>query len=585
MNVLYFAFANQPDRPLKELTQEDNEIDSLLSPLAARYNFRVIRDSNATLKSVTEKLSLFKDDLILFHYSGHASPETLELLDISAQSNGIAALLAECKKLQLVVLNGCATGAQVQELQRLNIPLVIATHRPVEDKKAASFAIHFYRSLSLFNHVEDAFNTARGHVLSIDSSLKIERGLALRIAPSPPNEHCWGLFGLVGRETEAKWVLPANIHDQELEQFRPNELLLQALLEALAPHRTEIANILAFESDGISTFSLTEKRKLILEALPHPISELVRYLLVPKSAGSPEVFFDQIGIGRLQQIYAVYLTIIELMAFIMLAQLWDVLHENRENKIPIPEELSQQIRCFLMAHAQERLRFDHIRLIQSIRIWMEPLGKPSFVEELLEMKEKVQPGASFIQSDQFFRDLELSLFTMPEQQAKLLCITAEEHLANAFKDLGFITRYTFASVKNIDVLKYRHQQKPLFRHSVVKLKQRFVGLEAEPQIIQGMMDSASVLLLKESKEDEWPFLNLSPFIIDQNAFDDKATVAKLHFFTHYNFEQDAYFFRHIYMAKDLPLMIQAQPIYRIIKVQFEALAQLLFQNPMKNLRP
>ena len=580
MDVLYFAFANDPENPLDELKREDTQINRLLEPLAARNHFRLVRDSYATLDTIAEKLALYKQDLVLFHFSGHAGPDHIQLTDTPAQSEGLARFLGECPNLKLIVLNGCATAPQVEWLRRLKIPLVIATHRPVEDNKAAGFAINFYRMLSLFDTIEAAFNFATGYVLSLDSQIPITRGIITGAAPAGSDGSCWGLFGVAGRETAAQWTFSTNLRPQELENYQPNVRLLDTLLSALAPYRPNIKQIFQREEDGYTVVSQADKRKAILEALPHPISELVRYILVPRSASSQEVFFDQLGLGRLQQIYAVYLNVIELMVFIMLAQLWDML--SGKPGLQVPASAQQLIREFLLIHQNRQLEFDHIALIRAIRELMDQEQEPYFVEELIQLREMAEPGSSFSLSDQFFRNIEADLQGMDENRAKILCINAEEHLADVLQHLGFITRYTFASIKTIDVLKYRHERKPLFRHSIVKLEQRFVGLEAEPQVIHGMLDSASVILLKESDADELPFLNLSPFVIDQNAFDDKATIAKLHFFVRYLPELNGYAFRHIYMANDPLLVIDNQAIYRIIKVQFEAFAKLLFQQPMKN---
>lgn len=580
MDVLYFAFANPPDHPLEELKREDLEINSILEPLAARNNFRIVRDQYATIDAVVEKLSLFKNDLVLFHFSGHAGADRIELMDAVAKSTGIAELLASCPKLLMVVLNGCATYPQVKHLQEINIPLVIATHRPVEDPKAAAFAIQFYRSLAFLDTIEGSFNAALGKLLAMDDKLSVERGLDLRSKPENTDGPCWGLFKTSGREDVLKWSLINISSDLTYDDFQPNQLLLQTLLEAFAPYRADVANILKKEEDGFSTVSVVEKRRAVLEALPHPVSELIRFLLLPRTSGSQEVFFDELSLGRLKQIYAVYLTVIDLMTFIMLAQLWDIATEKEG--IELPENTQKLIIDFLMSNQDERLKFDHIALIRAIRLYMDESGEAYFVEELAQLVEIVQQGSPLSVSDQFFRDLEPRLKSLGDSAGALLCIEAEEHLSNVMKHLGFVARYIFASVKNIDVLKYRHKLKPLFKHSILKLEQRFVGLAAESKVIGGILNTDSVILLKETDAEELPFLNLSPFIIDQNAFDEKATIAKLHFLMCYVKDQDSYLFRHIYMANDMPLLIGKQPVYKIIKEQFDALAQLLFQKPMKN---
>ncbi|MBK9492737.1 MAG: hypothetical protein IPO07_31155 [Haliscomenobacter sp.] len=584
MDVLYFAFANHPDRPLDELKREDAEINRLLEPLAARGLFKIVRDSFASLDSVADKLDLYKRDLVHFHYSGHAGPDSLELLGETARSKGIAALLGECKRLQIVVLNGCATFPQVDALLGLSIPLVIATQRPVEDPKAAAFAIQFYRSLSMLDTVEGAFKAARGRVLSMDDKLNISRGLALRNEPAVQQSDCWGLYGLPQREDAAKWRFSSSVNAPQLKRFEPNARLMAALMKALAPYREPIQTMLNDEAEG-SEVDIIDKKRAVLEALPHPISELVRFLLVPSTndAKDQDQFFDQPGPGRLRQILALYFTLLELMTFIMLAELWNVLQEKGEASVP--EATRQLIRQFLLAEDDERSRIDHLTIIRAIRACLDAQGLPYFVEELQMLQHLAQEDSEFIAANTFFSELSPLFESLGQNEAELLCIDAEEHLARVFSQLGFLARYTFASVKNIDVLKYRHQPNPRYRHSMITLEQKFVGLSEKQRVIQGLLDSASVLLLKASKEGPQQFLNLTPFIIDQNAFDSEVhTLAKLHFYGRYIPFQDAYAFRHIYQPDDLPLVISEQKEYLIVKAQLDAFAQLLFQTPMQKLQ-
>ena len=585
MDVLYFAFANHPDRPLEELKREDAEINRLLEPLAARGLFRIVRDSFATLDTVVDKLNLFKRDLVLFHYSGHAGPDSLELLGGSAQSKGIAALLAECPQLKLVLLNGCATQPQVQALQALKIPLVIATQRPVEDPKAAAFAIQFYRSLSFLDTVEGAFNAGRGKVLSMDASLEITRGLALPDPDESENTPAWGLFGLQGRTDVVKWRLSSSDHSTQLRRYEPNARLLDALMKALAPYRSEIKKMLDEEADE-QEVDIIDKRKAILEALPHPLSELLRFLLAPRTADDKDknAYFDHPSPGRLRQCVALYFTALELMTYIMLAQLWDVL--AADDKVQIPEPTLELLRQFLTHEDSALNRVDHIELIRAIRQVLDAKGLPYFVDELQQLKNLLAENNTFTAAQRFFSDLAPLLENLGQKEAELLCIDAEEQLANAFSHLGFVARYTFASVKNIDVLKYRHKPHPRYRHKIIKLKQNFVGFSELNRESEGLYDTTSVLLLKDSEDLTQPFLNLSPFVIDQNAFDvEVPTLAKLHFFVRYLPWQDAYAFRHIYQIDDLPLLIAEQKNYRIIKAQFDAFAQLLFDEPIQQLRP
>lgn len=576
MDVLYFAFANDPDRPLDELKREDAEINRLLEPLAARGRFKIIRDSFVTLDALADKLSLYKRDLVLFHFSGHAGNDLLQLDTVTARATGIAALLGACPRLQLVVLNGCATQGQVGLLQEQNVPLTIATYRPVEDAKAFAFAVQFYRSLSQFDHVEGAFETACSKVLAMSGAPEFYRSLSLQLAAK--DAPYWGLNLSPGRETALHWRLPAG--DMAVPHgYIPNQLLLDTLLQTLAPYRPDVARIVEDEAGGID-HRILDKREAVLKALPHPISEQVRFLLTPRSAGSDMKFFDQPGADRLKQMVAVFDTITELMVFIMLAQMWDVL--NEKEAIQVPEETRRAVYQLLLASPPERGHLDLFKLVRLVRPVLDQQESGYFVEELRTWHESYREGHPFYEACRFFLDVKPRLDTLGTE-AVALAVEAETQLSTVMSALGFVARYIIASIKNIDVLKNRLQKDARYRHIVVKLVQRFVGLEEEPQIMVDAMDSASVLLIREGANGERAFLNLTPFVIDENAFDEKATMAKLYYFERYHPATDTYTFRHIYMPGDQPLLVAQQKNFRLLKAQFDAFAQLLFHQPMRAL--
>jgi hypothetical protein len=138
-----------------------------------------------------------------------------------------------------------------------------------------------------------------------------------------------------------------------------------------------------------------------------------------------------------------------------------------------------------------------------------------------------------------------------------------------------------ASVKGIDVLKYKRFYKTRYLHNVVKLEQRFVGLAVNTEIEEEALDCCSILIFKKNEVKN--SLNLSPFIIDENAFDEKASIAKLYFFDYYDKASGTYVYKHVYKPLDAPLMIKDQKHFKILRDQFDAFAQSLFQQPLSAL--
>ncbi|MCB0583476.1 MAG: CHAT domain-containing protein [Phaeodactylibacter sp.] len=574
MDILYFAFYNDPQQPLEELQREDREINQLLEPLS-KGRFEVRRSSFASLEEVIEKLTLYKDDLTLFHFGGHAGQEQILLEGGEAKARGLAELLGQCPKLQGVVLNGCATAGQVDLLQEQGAPFVIASYRPVQDHKARVFATQFYRALSYQQPVGEAFSAAIGAVHAIDQSLDIPRA-AGRITSLASKEPMWGMFELPGREDALSWRLPLGAGQTIPPSYQPNALLIDALQEALAPYVPAIDRMRQEEQSGEYEYTYLKKRAPILAALPHPVSEQLSWLFSAQRVGETGVFYDKPNANRLRQLVRVFDIVVELMAFMMLAQLWDALFEKEG--IELPEESRRNIRAFLHAPPEERRQQDLFALIRSVRQAFDEHDIPYFVEELQELHPEFQEGRPFYEAARFLEAHRDSWKTTDAQTAAGLAVVAEEKLATVLSYLGFMARYTFTSVRNIDLLKHRHEKNPRYKHTLIKLVLE-TGVSApgeEKRSMQAYFDSASVLVVKDWEGKKPAFLNLTPFVLDENAFDKKAPIAKLHFLQRYIPERDAYAYRHIYMPDEKPLVVAEQPIFRMVKAQFDAFARLLF---------
>jgi len=577
MDILFFAFANDRDAPLPALEAEDEAIYSLLAPRQAQSHFVIHRDQSVSIEKLAEFLILYRNDIVLFHYSGHAGKDHLALDEEKASAFGIAELLGNCPRLQAVILNGCSTAGQVERLLARKVPLVIATSSSVDDDKAKKFAIQLYRSLAQQDNLRHAFEAARATILTISESVPFYRDTA---SFGNHEEPVWGLFQSPEQEDTGTWTLPFGSSRVFGSYTVVNDLLLNTLVAALAPFNTEVNKIWEHEAEGEIT-SILDKREAILKCLPHPISEQVRKLLVP-GEGSGAIYYDQAGLPRLSQMATVYDTIMELTGFIMLAQLWESL--SYSDALKISDEVKQKVKSFLTLKPQEREHFNFIPLIKVIRKFLNDNQINYFIDELQHLTDIFKEGEIFYEACTFLDSIKERVFAkkIGEQDAVLICTLAEEKLAQIMSELGFIARYTFASVKSIGVVKYRHSKQAKFKHHIVRLVQRFVGLEEEVKIMEEFMDTASILLIKEH-EGSTEFLNLTPFVLDENAFDEKATIAKLYYFDRFNRDTDVYAYRHVYKPQDPLLLISNQLNYRIVKVQFEAFAQILFHHPMRQL--
>ncbi len=581
MDVISLAFANDRANPLPTLQEEDNNLNRILSPRQLKQHYILIRDSYASITSVTNTVAQSKDQLRIFLYSGHAGRDKLLLEGQAANAEGIAYLLGQCPNLQLVFLNGCSTKGQVYSLLQKGIPVVIATSAPIEDKKANEFSSRFFQALNDQCSIREAYELAKGELMARYPDVQTDAANILAEPGAQAEESLWGLYFLPEKEISLEWKLNANTPTIAAENFVPNELLLDTMMESLAPYREEIKKMVDDEALG-ATKNILDKREAILRALPHPVSEQFRKLLVDEDPGSGgQTFYNQLGEARLQQIIVIYDTMLELLGFTILADLWEV--AASQEKFEIADPIKAKLKEFFISSMSGTSSQKFLDLITTARLIMEASNKKYFVEELSTLTDAYNTKGALYDAVSYleFVHVKIEEKTIPGEEAKAMCINSEQKLAELFRHLGFITNYIMASVKDIDVLKYKRFIKTRYKHNVVKLEQRFVGLAVNTEIEEEALDSNSVLIIK--KNEPKLSLNLSPFIIDENAFDDKASIAKLFFFDRYDKASDTYVYKHVYKPLDPPLLIQKQKHFKILRDQFDAFSNAVFQQTIQAL--
>ena len=157
-----------------------------------------------------------------------------------------------------------------------------------------------------------------------------------------------------------------------------------------------------------------------------------------------------------------------------------------------------------------------------------------------------------------------------------LCKRGEESLACLYDHLGFMARYKLATIQGIDVEKYRHRRDPSYNHATVMLHDLLGGFDVSAVLLNKSLDNHSVLLINE---ETWEYLSLSPFLIDENAFQGQAEICKLYLFSHYVRAADIYCFKYVNKPDDPYLEISGEN-HAIVKEQFEAFAEIILNQPM-----
>ena len=556
--VIYLAFANDPNSPLAALTREHDSIRELLMDGVNNQYFQLYPEPFATIEKVASGLSSFKDRVHIFHFGGHAGGRQLILTDQEANSDGIASLLAMQKNLKLVFLNGCSTKGQVRLLLDIGVPAVIATSVPINDEKAVNFARQFYLALAKKHSIEEAFRQASAfNQASGMDAPQVHRGIDIDGVEAGKETLPWGLYTQEKSVEALHWKLPAESHKEIVIQGASsryntshapvNEHLTQVMLDTLAQYDRKLRYTKTDMEEG-EDIDIREVRLDIMNSLPAPIGEQIRRLFAadPESQAAK---MDQVSEERLSQLVKTYNTITELLAYIMMAQLWDERHRNPETAIP-PNCLSQ-LQAYFSLQAQDLKTYNFIPLIRSIRLFFDSQQISYFIEEIKGLKEQLTEGSLFMAALGFMEQMKEKLYNngqgIPSGEIEDFCVQAEEQLALIFRHLAFLAKYKLATIKNIDLIKRRHSP-PQYRHFLVQLDKVTAGYLDQEKTFEQFTDNQSVIILKSNK-DVAEYLNLSPFVIDENAFtgDDKS---KLFFFTHYDRATETYHYKFAYMEED-----------------------------------
>lgn len=598
-DVVFLAFAHSSTNPLESLAREDDEVYGMLFERYLKGHFVLHRDSHVTLSKINEYLERFQDRLVVFLYSGHANNDTFLLDKREVNAKGIAKKLgrmAKTGKLKLAILNGCSTAGQVRWLLDAGVPAVIATSAPIADDSATEFSISFFRCLSkLHMDISEAFENALDAAQSAaKNDLEVETRQRGFIVPGEKKdeEPIWGLFTSDGTKEPLK-INPLTIKKRTIKKsgYIPNIALTTTLFDTLSNAGCEDILLLKEKKKIIP---INKKQGGVVDVLPLPIGIQLKNLICRTDG---QEGYDKINLPRLQQCARLFHVTVELLAFIMLAQLWELRLQNKISRLS--SSLKKIIREYFHFSSEQHSRFDYLPFIRAIRQFLddqlrEEEGIPYFVEELDYLKGLVQGGQDFADACDYLGHLRhlaapgrISDEGLPE-----MCAEAESHLCTFFSELGFLHRYDLTSIQNIDIRKYRHQlaEEAEFSHEAIKLMHSIGQEEKNHYVLPTYLDNRAVVLLKgkltlsneflnEFTGRHLDFLNLSPFIIDVNAFDIDADISNLFSFQGYNAKYGYYEFKKTSKPDSLEdkMKIKDEEPYHIFFRQLEAFRQMILE--------
>ncbi|MFT6321271.1 MAG: hypothetical protein ACJAT4_002200, partial [Granulosicoccus sp.] len=448
--VIFLTFANDNDNHLSLLDSERKQIRDHLMPFANQNHFAFFSESASTLEDIFKYANFYRDQIQVFHYAGHADSTQLFLNGQQVLADGIAEMLAHQKNLKLVFLNGCSTKAQVEGLLEKGIPAVIATSVPINDNKAYQFSGQFYQALTQQYNLKQAFQMASAFIKSQQpTEIEINRGIgtlrlqAKEILP-------WGLYT---RDEEAKildWTLPnssvyegiipkATVSKTYESTFNVNEVLTQSLFEALVPYSDELEYMLFQKQSKGKNIDSRKIRRACMDSLPSPVGEQIRKLFAADPDAKKSTL-DTISVERLEQLVITYNTLIEMIAFSIIVQLWEAKIKNSDLQIS-PSNLENIKSIF--ARTETTSAFDYLNLIKNLHEVFVENKVTYFMEELNEL-ENIFNDRSFQEAYDYFEMLKKEVAQKNQISAIDLnefCLQGEIHLGYIFSKLGFCAKY------------------------------------------------------------------------------------------------------------------------------------------------
>ena len=524
--LVVIAYANNPERPLPGLREEDDQVHQYLQSRSAIQPFRIIRESFATRQRLVDMLTTpeDRDALLLFSYSGHAAGDRLITEDETTNASGLSSLLSQCANLKLVVLNGCSTIGQVKLLmaafakQNRPAPVIVATSATIGDGAAKDFGITFFRQLFLYNSsLERAFDTALGAAQTqvAGSEITVDKGSGRGAFDLSVDEGgLWGIYPTpADPENSLNWTLSRELSPQTAAAYEPNRELFRSLIITLRKSNPRIQEIWDNEQGMINDFSPYDDD--LLKSFPHPISVQLRKLraIRGRNDGEDMKFYNQVGRDRLWQLLRTYQTTINILMAILQAELWSSLSSS-----PSAPSVAVDI-AGLSGYGQRPKHELASQLADKLREHKTTL----FVRELMSTEGLF---AQIAKSGVYFDGLVSGIERMSEPEASGGCQLAEKHLSELLKNVAFLTQYKLISVKNISVVKNRVATQPRYNHRIYQYWQTYLDPILRNTTSDYFLDNTSVLLQKKTGSPS-EYLNLSPFLIDENTFQEKATLSNL----------------------------------------------------------
>ena len=543
--VVILAFANDQDDYLKNIRRERQNVFAALRPQADRRAINVYKEEDTSTEALFKLFADYPDRVVILHYGGHANGTGLRLeagdgSGEQAHAEGLAQLLGLQKNLKLVFLNGCATQGQVATLLAAGVKLVIATAVPIDDAMATEFAEQFYGALGNKASIGRAFETAKAFIATrygADKTVGSFRGAFVAAQPQQTVDAglTWGLYANDNSDDALAWALPDPPDNTIIIRGAPpstragvvvNAGLIASTLTAIAPFSLKIRQELEVPKDS-EDYDERVFPQLIMDAYPAPIGEQLGKLFAGNSA----------DMARLRQLVLTYETLARLFCFAALSQLWNARVDKPD--LAIADDQAAVLNSFMALTADNQPVFDYFRLITAIVDVFTANGTVPFMEECAGLTAELTDDPT-TRARAFMDEMraELAAGRVPAEEVESFCVQAETHLGTLLADFAFVVKYKFASIKNISARKARFKPAE-YDMRQIWLDRVTAGLKDTTKSFASFVDNESVILQKDRK-DLTDYLNLTPFIVDENALTGNDS-SKLYFYDYHDADDNFHY--------------------------------------------
>ncbi len=526
--VVVLAFANSKDKNLKFLDAERKAIGKILLMRANDIETVVLQD--ATVEDIFDCFQTFGARICIFHYGGHADSEHLYFDDTAANETGLAAALGNLPTLKLVFLNGCSTLEQVKNLHAKNVKAVIATSSLINDRTAFDFSKRFYSSFMYLLDLDTSFNLAKDEVKTKLDQLGLfygENGRHMGGLSILESEFAWGLYINSSDGNVGKWSISIDDIANTLttsKEYLPGKRLVTTVARLALGMQPSVSDLKDDEQYERAFATIKEQYEEIIGGnagdyrilfaqlvpiLPFPIGiELLRF-----GSGTLEEDSDSYFLDLLKLMLGLYNVLNKYVAFVMLSCFFDAIRNKAELVITVQQ---REVLCSIIKGEIDMNSSNYVLISQAIaQVFKAKPIKDLFIKDYNLLLEGTMAADYVNRRYELVNSINIHIGNGNAANTSVLCKDLENMLCELFSGVYFILKHRLVVVKDIELISYRHFDKPQYIHNRLIFTHEKITKESEFSY-SDYANCYSVILIN-SLSCFKPFLSLSPFIIDQNA--------------------------------------------------------------------